>query len=365
MSTAQAMPVPVRIVAPPEFPVTWASPDDERSPWVHDRLHAPHSVVPLDADFWIRAYNGFNGAAELYEMPVRARARRINTYIYSSIAPAVPPEQMEAQGKRAEERITETFGRLERSWNDEWLPEIQSHLAWWASFDLPGASVSALRTHLEETLVRMDLLWQLHFQIVTPIYAAISQFDELYRELFPNDGAFDAYRLLQGFDNKTLETSRELWTLSRRVRASPEIQQLLDGHPPAEFMEALEKTLAGRAFKKDLQAHLDVYGQRGDTWGFSYPSWIEDPLPVIRNLQDSASLAVRDTTNEQGNLVAEQVLHWFLQEQREEVASMSALLDVVSRSKKDVMEVEQYLARESGGENPLEAGAPPAAGGAL
>lgn len=71
------------------------------------------------------------------------------------------------------------------------------------------------------------------------------------------------------------------------------------------------------------------------------------------------------TAREEGNLVAEQFLHWFLQEQREEVASMSALLDVVSRSKDDVMEVEQYLARESGGENPLEAGAPPAAGGAL
>ena len=44
---------------------------------------------------------------------------------------------------------------------------------------------------------------------------------------------------------------------------------------------------------------------------------------------------------------------------------MSALLDVVTRSKDSVMQVEDFLARESGGENPLEAGAPPAAGGAL
>jgi len=71
------------------------------------------------------------------------------------------------------------------------------------------------------------------------------------------------------------------------------------------------------------------------------------------------------TARAEGDLVGEQFLHWFLQEQREEVSSMSALLDVVSRSKDDVMQVEQFLARESGGENPLEAGAPPAAGGAL
>ena len=71
------------------------------------------------------------------------------------------------------------------------------------------------------------------------------------------------------------------------------------------------------------------------------------------------------TAREEGDLVAEQFMHWFLQEQREEVSSMSALLTVVERSKDNVMLVEDFLARESGGENPLEMGAPPAAGGAL
>jgi pyruvate,water dikinase len=304
MPTDHAMPAPVRIAAPAEFPVTWLSADEERLPWVHDRMHAPHPVVPLDADFWIRAYGGLNGAAELYELPIRARARRINTYVYAAIAPVVPPEQMEAQAKRAEERLKEAIGRLETSWTDKWLPEIQSHLAWWASFDLRTASLAALRQHLEETLVRMDRLWQLHFHIVTPVYAAISQFDEFYRDLFPEDGAFSAYRLLQGFDNKTLETSRELWTLSRKVRALPDIQQILDGGPAGEFMEGLDRTPAGRAFKGDLQAYLAAYGQRGDTWGFSYPAWLEDPIPVIRNLQDYASQADRDAATEQA-LVAE------------------------------------------------------------
>jgi bacterioferritin B len=71
------------------------------------------------------------------------------------------------------------------------------------------------------------------------------------------------------------------------------------------------------------------------------------------------------TARDEGDLVGEQFLHWFLQEQREEVSSMSALLNVVERSRDNVMLIEDYLARESGGENPLEAGAPPAAGGAL
>ena len=68
---------------------------------------------------------------------------------------------------------------------------------------------------------------------------------------------------------------------------------------------------------------------------------------------------------EEGELVGEQFLHWFLQEQREEVASMTELLAVVERGKENLLTVEENLSRASGGENPLEAGAPPAAGGAL
>ena len=66
-----------------------------------------------------------------------------------------------------------------------------------------------------------------------------------------------------------------------------------------------------------------------------------------------------------GELVGEQFLHWFLQEQREEVASMTDLLAVVERGKDNLLTVEENLSRSAGGENPLEAGAPPAAGGAL
>jgi ferritin len=71
------------------------------------------------------------------------------------------------------------------------------------------------------------------------------------------------------------------------------------------------------------------------------------------------------TAREEGDLVAEQFMHWFLQEQREEVSSMSALLTVVERSKDNIMLVEDYLARETGVGSPLEQGAPPAAGGEL
>jgi len=81
---------------------------------------------------------------------------------------------------------------------------------------------------------------------------------------------------------------------------------------------------------------------------------------VTEQISDLAKLA-----RSEGDLVGEQFLHWFLQEQREEVSSMGALLTVVERSRDNVMLIEDFLARETGGENALGAGASPAAGGAL
>jgi ferritin len=76
-------------------------------------------------------------------------------------------------------------------------------------------------------------------------------------------------------------------------------------------------------------------------------------------------VALAGLAREEHDLVGEQFLHWFLSEQREEVASMSALLAVVERaSASNILLAEEYLAR-AGAEGGPEASAPPAAGGAL
>jgi ferritin len=76
-------------------------------------------------------------------------------------------------------------------------------------------------------------------------------------------------------------------------------------------------------------------------------------------------VALASLAREENDLVGEQFLHWFLEEQREEVSSMSALLRVVERGQENMLLVEEYLARAGGGEDGPEATAPSAAGGAL
>jgi bacterioferritin B len=77
-------------------------------------------------------------------------------------------------------------------------------------------------------------------------------------------------------------------------------------------------------------------------------------------------VALARIAREDGDLVGEQFLHWFLQEQREEVASMSELLAVVERANaSNIRLAEEYLARTQIGDQGTDPTAPPAAGGAL
>ena len=55
----------------------------------------------------------------------------------------------------------------------------------------------------------------------------------------------DAYRLLQGFPNKTMETGQALWQLSRRVPASPAVLAAFAALPAGEVIPALERSPEG------------------------------------------------------------------------------------------------------------------------
>ena len=94
-----------------------------------------------------------------------------------------------------------------------------------------------------------------------------------------------------------------------------------------------------------------------------------DPVRVALDQERQVTeqiVALAGLAREEGDLVGEQFLHWFLQEQREEVSSMSALLAVVERAEaSNVLLVAEYLARAGGGDGQADVGAPPAAGGAL
>ena len=86
---------------------------------------------------------------------------------------------------------------------------------------------------------------------------------------------------------------------------------------------------------------------------------LEQEQRVSEQINQLAAVA-----RQEGDYASEQFLQWFIAEQIEEVATMSDLLAVASRSRERVAEIEDFLAREQpGGEGPDPA-APRAAGAA-
>jgi ferritin len=88
---------------------------------------------------------------------------------------------------------------------------------------------------------------------------------------------------------------------------------------------------------------------------------VELALAQERTVTDQVNGLLR-IAREEGDFASEQFMQWFIKEQVEEVATMSDLLAVASRNRDDIEDIEEYVAREHGGEGedptaPRQAGA--------
>lgn len=296
---------PQPIPLPANFPVLWEQPEDAQLFWEQESTHAPAPFSALNGSLSFTACEGFNRAARTLEMPIRLQFRHINTYLYQTILPVVPPEQMAEQGLKAEAALGQAMARLGSDWEQSYRPELEAHLAWWDAFDRQGASIDQLLAHLDESLQRQIRLWDIHFLVGFPFLLAPSLFEEMYCELFGADKKFEAYRLLQGFPTKTLEGDRMLWELSRQANQDQQVQNILaaDGEALAVCSQLRQAT---PVFGAALDHYLQTFGQRCEMYlGFGEPGWIDDPTFVLATLRSYMSQPDRDLEQEQRSLVLE------------------------------------------------------------
>lgn len=270
-----------------EFVVDWDDPKDAELTWVIDRVHVPEPMTPLGSAMGRFVTHGFTTAFSEYSIPARFRYKVINHWVYACQSPLdVPRDEAERMIAQTEAKMGEALAGLGELWDERYLPEIKELLGPLGAFDVEGASFEQLLAHWERTLAALNRLWEIHFLIVIPSYLAVSEFDELYRQLFEVTDAHTSYRLLQGLGNKTVDTGIALWELSRRVRDLPGVMHALGDAENGQVLETLQGVEGGSAFLADLRAYLDEYGQRGDKWDLGFPSWVEDPKPVLKNLRE-------------------------------------------------------------------------------
>jgi pyruvate,water dikinase len=146
-------------------------------------------------------------------------------------------------------------------------PEIQRTWDEWAKLDLAAASLPRLLERLDECQALFQRIWQIHFELLAPAFLGFSEFRELYGQLFPEKGDLGAYRLLQGFDNKSLEADRAFWGLSREVAATPALRALFESTRADDIGAALRATPGDRRFWRPWRPYWT------DGVGAATPSW--------------------------------------------------------------------------------------------
>lgn len=290
METVQPLPgQPIPI--PSDFPIEWHQPTDSDIFWMRDVMHFPYQALPLAASFVenILEPSQNHGGAKL-EMPVRFHWRIFNTHYYAATTPVLGedgrPAQPPADADPMDHPTVRAVMDISDFWDKQLLPEVKRILVHCEAIDLAAATPTQLVGYYDDFMAQTIRSWQIHFEVAFTMLLAMSLFDDFYQEVFGAD-ALGAYRLLQGFDNKSLEANRKLYALSRAARQSPEVAKILETHPAEQVMAALLTSKEGQPFLEELNRWLQEYGQRGEMYDtLTSVGWIEDPTPAIRNLQD-------------------------------------------------------------------------------
>lgn len=275
------------IPIPPEFPVKWNRASDANLLWRREHVHYPTPVAPLDFSLRIRGVEaGFKVAALTYGLPFTLGYQHLNTYVYNTrVLQPGDSSELARQAEKGQERLKRTMFALQRLWNEEWLPEVKSHLRYWDAYPLQQASGQALLAHLDETEKRVCRLYEVHFLLFLPMILAMSAFEEMYQALFTGSDKFEAYDLLGGFGNKTVESGEALWALRDQALASPAIRKIVSENKPTEITHKLTSSAAGARFWNKVQDYLQVYGRRSNFLQLNYPCWLEEPSSLFIRLQ--------------------------------------------------------------------------------
>lgn len=85
--------------------------------------------------------------------------------------------------------------------------------------------------------------------------------------------------------NITMRTNIQLWNLAQEAKRSPTVREILLHVSDGDVRRVLQADGEGRIFLAELDAFLEQYGHREVRMDILYPTWGEDPAPVLQFLR--------------------------------------------------------------------------------
>jgi pyruvate,water dikinase len=263
----------------PAFPVHWDDPADATLSYTTDQMHNPDPMCPLAQSLQASTFEGWMAAVREYGMPFKAmhiRFQNFYQYEHAEMFEPASPEEAAAGEQALEATMKREVARLSDRWEGEHLPRTRQIIDRFIAMErsiatAPLADVEAMLHDFER--LRAEL-WTIHFRTVFPMMIAMQSYDELYADLFGDDG--DSHALLVGRPTPSLASSIGLSDLAASARDAG-LDGLIVDTPLDTLVQQLRMSEEGRAFLDQLGHYLDEHGYRSDLFEIMTPTWREDP----------------------------------------------------------------------------------------
>ncbi len=249
------------------FEIEWDDPADAALTWTFDQVHFPRPLPQLSAQLM----------ATIYLRIVSAPARFANGYgfFYNLTVPPPTPEIFER-------------GVVD-VWENDYLPRIRDYCQRVRSTDYDGMSAAELVDVLRQNTAESTELFRLTLVVVFAFMGPTLGFVQFLEDELGADGPVLAATALQGYENDSAAAGVGLGELAREAEKHPAVAEALRAGRTSD----LAAVAGGPAFLEKLQAYLDEFGWRVESWSLVHePTWAENPaVPlglIARYLRDPA-----------------------------------------------------------------------------
>ena len=267
------------------FPVTWRKPGDEKLHWRRDDAHSgePHPRLVTDYTEYGPS-RGLQKRAELFDLPLRPRLESFNGRIYTTAERRVPTGDLAELGRSSTVRVRADARNGRRRWDDEYLPALREHYAWYEATTRAAATLdrAALARAWDEVWERVGAVWIIHMLTVWAGFALGDELAETYEKL-TGGASLDALKLTQGRAQTLQQLERDLHELAT-LRASGDAR--FDG-----------------AFAAFLASPHGNLGNSGES--LEDPVWRDDPTLLRAELDRRGARPAEDPNARHGRLIAE------------------------------------------------------------
>lgn len=254
-------------------------------PLVHQRpLMKPMSL-------WNYMWNTLWGNQISSEIICHPWAKQWDWRVYKGHAYAGTLMATEEEARQREPIFRESI----RPWIEDWdgmyakyVAEAISLFEPLKAIDIKKATTIELGRHFFRFWEANRRIWEIHWETMRPTFILYGEFENTCRELL-GIGADDPLfrKLLQGFDNKLLQSAREQWRLGERA-VELKLEDRFKTLEAEELLSALEDSDAGRRWLGEFQEFLNLWG-----WRTTNPlvlhdySWVEKPSLALVGIKQA------------------------------------------------------------------------------